>query len=209
MWGGFAPANNGWDRPNFAPSNSPGFDVTYSGSGMGDMPKGMSDWFGDGDRFGANPNYISSVNKPRKGSNKNKNGGKPWSIMDVLSKPWYGNFLGPGPDADPFTLPNEEKRGEFVEPVDVVDLAAQIHDYAYWQAGATGLTGALFKRQVEDADKRLAKSAMEIVSNYSKGTIDPVTLKPISFKTYTMAYAVFVAFTPIAMSKAINPLPKN
>ena len=53
-----------------------------------------------------------------------------WFLANGWDKaPWYGNFLGPGPNKDPYALvgPN----GRQLRPIDMLDAAAQTHDYYY------------------------------------------------------------------------------
>jgi hypothetical protein len=63
--------------------------------------------------------------------------------------PWYGNFLGPGPDgpkANPYQMIGYN--GKMLKPTDMVDATARRHDYSYWKLKASGVKGALFDRQV-------------------------------------------------------------
>ena len=47
-------------------------------------------------------------------------------------KAWYGNFVGPGPDQNPYKIVGPD--GKYLQPINMLDAAAQVHDYAYWQA---------------------------------------------------------------------------
>lgn len=106
------------------------------------------------------------------------------------------NFIGPGPDADPYTLG--------LQPIDAIDKAAQRHDYFYYKAKTGGIPGALFNRDVVGADLLLVSDAYNIMQSYKKGGIDEVTGLPISERTYNLARGVFYLFTPISASK-LNP----
>jgi RHS repeat-associated protein len=71
--------------------------------------------------------------------------------------PWYGNFLGPGPNGDPYHLRGYD--GKLLKPIDLLDAAAQTHDYYYNLANTGGIRGALFSHGTADADEQLAKAA--------------------------------------------------
>jgi len=114
-------------------------------------------------------------------------------------KAWFGtNFVGPGPDVNPYTLK--------LKPVDAVDKAAQRHDYYYWKEGASGIQGALFNKNVAYADGILANDAYNVMQGYKAGAIDQVTGFPISDRTYNIARGVYYLFTPLYINK-ITPLP--
>jgi len=118
---------------------------------------------------------------------------------------WFGtNFVGPGPDANPYTLPDPKNPRSFLRPIDAIDKAAQKHDFYYWKAGASGVKGALFDKQVAAADAILASDALEIIVNYQYGGLDEVTGLPISNRTYAVALGVFYSFTPLSLNKFIN-----
>ena len=116
---------------------------------------------------------------------------------------WFGsNFIGPGPNADPYTIINlSSAEGEYLQPVDALDEAAQRHDYAYWKSRASGVSGALFNLDVTDADTQLATDAARIVGGYFNNEIDEVTKKPISFRTAFNAFKVYEAFRNISVVK--------
>lgn len=118
------------------------------------------------------------------------------------SAPWYGNFLGPGPDGpkfNPYKLigPN----GKVLKPIDMVDAAAQRHDYSYWQLQASGVQGALFDREVWLADLALARSAAEVMDRWVLGQNDTITGKPISNAEAAWAEGVTLLFGGLGSAK--------
>ena len=97
---------------------------------------------------------------------------------------WFGsNFIGPGSEDNPYELPDPDNPGHFLQPKDMVDKAAQLHDYFYYKEGASGITGALFSKKVAYADLKLVADAFEIIKAYRNGGIDTVTGLPISYRT--------------------------
>ncbi len=86
-----------------------------------------------------------------------------------------------------------------MRPIDLIDAAAQRHDYAYWKIGASGVKGALFDKRVGAADAQLAIDAIGVIVDYHRGTIDPYTGKPISETTYGWAVKVEALFGDIAV----------
>lgn len=132
---------------------------------------------------------------------KNVPGGD-WDFMGKGSVPyngkaWFGtNFVGPGPNADPYNLG--------LKPIDAIDKAAQKHDDAYWKAGASGILGALFNKKVAYADAILAFDAFQIIQGYRTGAIDEQTHFPISERTYNIALAVFDLFTSLCVNKVLH-----
>jgi hypothetical protein len=122
-----------------------------------------------------------------------------------FNEPWYGNFLGPGPDANPYTLLDPNNKGGFLQPIDAVDKAAQKHDFAYWQAGVSGISGAMFNKAVKDADRQLVSDAKAIMKAYNKKENDPVTGLPISDDAYKWAQRIDIAFDLAISGK--TPLP--
>ena len=50
--------------------------------------------------------------------------------------PFYGNFTGSGPNADPDSLYDGE--GRLISPTNMVDLFSQKHADYYWMKGAQG-----------------------------------------------------------------------
>jgi hypothetical protein len=108
------------------------------------------------------------------------------------------NFIGPGPDKDPYRIG--------LNPIDAIDRAAQMHDYEYWKAGAGGIGGALFNSKVFEADQKLASDAISIMNAYKAGGIDTVTGLPISQRTYNLATAVTTAFTIIIAESILHRL---
>jgi len=94
-----------------------------------------------GEALLASTNAMAGMDLTQSDPGKNTPGGK-WDFWGKGSVPYQGkamggtNFIGPGPTADPYTLG--------MKPVDAIDEAAQRHDFAYWQAGADGIPGAVF-----------------------------------------------------------------
>jgi len=115
------------------------------------------------------------------------------------------NFIGPGPDIDPYTISDPNNPGGFLQPVDAIDKAAQRHDYFYWKAETGGFGGAFFNRQVIGPDLLLASDAYDIMQDYKAGRIDQVTGLPVSRRTYNLARAVYYTFTPISAHKLPSP----
>lgn len=119
-------------------------------------------------------------------------------------KPYYGHFLGPGPDgvnANPYNL--KGANGQILRPIDLIDAAAQRHDYAYWKIGVSGVKGALFDKKVRAADAQLAIDAAGVIADYYRGTIDPYTGKLVSWTTFNWAVKVAALFGEIAGYKKI------
>jgi len=114
---------------------------------------------------------------------------------------FYGtNFIGPGPTKDPYKL-DPNKTGRYLKPKDMMDAAAQRHDYYYYMNRADGLTGALFNTDVTFADRILVGEAYNAFTGYYKGEIDPITLNPISPRTRDFAVDVMSAFGIILLYK--------
>ncbi|MFB3386585.1 hypothetical protein [Flavobacterium sp. LAR06] len=139
--------------------------------------------------------------KGRKKERKNQPIDK-WAFLGKGSVPYNGkayggtNFIGPGPDVDPYTLP--------LNPVDEVDAAAQVHDYAYFEAKTGGAVGAFFDKRVAEADIVLTFSALRTIRGYHTGELDDVTGKPISIRTYNLAVGVVYLFSGISLKKIID-----
>lgn len=93
--------------------------------------------------------------------------------------------------------------GQFLKPKDMVDAAAQKHDYFYFVNGADGVQGALFNLDVTNADKILANEAAEAFFGFFRGDIDPVTGNPISPRTRDVAFDIMVSFGFISSHKGI------
>jgi hypothetical protein len=175
------------------PSNTiwlPQLNVVFNGTpGSGILLEGVPEWWGN----------FEEVSASGQGG-KNVPGGD-WDFMGKGSVPyngkaWFGtNFVGPGPDVNPYTLK--------LRPVDAVDKAAQRHDYYYWKEGASGIQGALFNKNVAYADAILANDAYQILQGYKTGAIDQVTGFPISERTYNIARGVYYLFTPLYINKVL------
>jgi|GEM_PF-1870727 hypothetical protein len=116
------------------------------------------------------------------------------------------NFIGPGPKSvDPYKIINlSSAEKEFLRPVDLLDEAAQRHDYAYFKLGADGISGALFNKKTVFADLELANDSWNIIEGYWKNEMDPITGRHISFQTYENAWGVYYAFRPISIMKLYN-----
>jgi hypothetical protein len=151
--------------------------------------------FKDGSSYYFGDDMISFSSN---GGGKNVPGGE-WDFMGEGSVPftgdaWFGtNFIGPGPDVNPYTLK--------LRPVDAVDKAAQRHDYYYWKEGASGIRGAVFDTKVAYADMILVGDAYNIMQSYRAGGMDGVTGLPISERTYNIAQGVYYSFLPLTINK--------
>ena len=106
--------------------------------------------------------------------------------------PRYGNFLGPGPDGNPYQL--KGYNGQPLRPIDMLDAAAQRHDLAYYKAHTGGVKGALFDDAVGAADRQLAASAHQIDLMYNNGINDSITNQPIGLMEYRWALRVEISF---------------
>ncbi|MGC3946381.1 MAG: DUF6443 domain-containing protein [Chryseolinea sp.] len=116
---------------------------------------------------------------------------------------WYGsNFIGPGSSEDPYTLEDERHPGQVLKPKDMVDAAAQRHDYFYFLAKADGVSGALFATRVKYADQLLAAEAAKAYFGYFRGEIDPITHNKISPRTRDVAFDIMVTFSLIGSYKS-------
>jgi hypothetical protein len=121
--------------------------------------------------------------------------------------PWYGNFLGPGPDgpnANPYKLLGYG--GKILKPIDMMDAAAQRHDYAYWKLKASGVHSALFEDRVGFADRALAADAYQVAERYAQNMNDLITHKPITSQEYWWAIKVEISFGFLGGLKAIGYL---
>jgi RHS repeat-associated protein len=108
--------------------------------------------------------------------------------------PYYGNFVGPGhdgPKANPYKLIGYD--GKILKPIDMVDAAAQRHDYAYWMLKASGINSALRDDRTGPADRALAASASKICSMFDDDINDSITNKPISQEEYAMAQKIVIS----------------
>jgi len=122
--------------------------------------------------------------------------------IEYDGKAWgQTNFVGPGPNQNPYTIDDPNNKGQFLKPLDEIDAAAQRHDDVYWKTGTGGPTGALFNKAVVTADIQLAMDAKTIMQRYEQGAIDVKTGYPISERTYTMAKIVYNTFSAIAVNK--------
>ncbi len=131
---------------------------------------------------------------------KNVPGGE-WDFWGEGYVPYEGNaiggtnFIGPGPDADPYALKDPKRPNKFLEPIDRIDKAAQAHDKAYLKAMTGGVKGALSNLRVSLADAILTLSAEKIMRQYNSGS------NSISPRTYNLSRAVYYSFYPITGSK--------
>lgn len=118
------------------------------------------------------------------------------------------NFIGPGPDIDPYLL-----KSDGLLPLDMLDQAAFEHDVAYYKANTGGVKGAVKNLDVAGADKALVESALSIIRGYRKGRIDPITGEKISERTRNAAKLVYMAFKPIVSKKTstmnVNAIVNN
>ncbi len=106
----------------------------------------------------------------------------------------YGsNFIGPGPNSDPFSLG--------LDPMDELDRAAMLHDYAYYKQGIGGVWDAITNLDVRNADLGLYNSAKDVIDKYWSGSTDVVTGLPVSYDTWRNAVDVATAFQLIVESK--------
>ncbi|MEZ4721637.1 MAG: RHS repeat-associated core domain-containing protein [Flavobacteriales bacterium] len=192
-------AQNGLDPD--ALTNIENKDLMAVLDGDGNMFTGMSEVNGEAGFDFANEEGVNESGEQQRG---HEDGNEPKSFshrlwgsifgsdndpsIDYDGGAWFGtNFIGPGPNKDPYTLG--------LNPKDAIDRSAQKHDYAYYRAGATGISGALFNKDVIQADGQLASDAFKIMQGYHKGSLDVVTGYPISERTYNMARAVYSTFT--------------
>ena len=202
--------------------------ISYGGSagnfngaiGIGWSEKGGFDWSASGgythnivaDKRGAPgmqaaDNLTASLEGGPDDELMNTPGGK-WDKYGEGFVPYHGdavggtNFIGPGPDYDPYTLFDPKRLPNLVvlTPVDQIDAAAQEHDYAYWKAATGGIPGALFNKKVTIADAMLVMKAAKIMRQYKPGGTQ------ISPRTYNLARGVFAVFTPITFSKGLRIL---
>jgi len=112
--------------------------------------------------------------------------------------PWYGNFIGPGPNVDPFTLG---------KPINTIDAAARIHDKVYYDAQVGGIEGAFFSSKVLNADLQLIENAKQVINDYFNKKIDDYTQKPTDFESFLVAIAIRNAFTEIVTLKYSGAIP--
>jgi hypothetical protein len=118
---------------------------------------------------------------------------------DQDPKPWYGNFTGPGPNKNPYQL--KDANGKTLQPIDMIDAAAQRHDYAYYKANTGGVSGALFNRSVAKADIALARAANWVILYSILGIKDELTGKPITQKELSVAIMIAVTFQDLGTLK--------
>ena len=116
--------------------------------------------------------------------------------------PYYGNFLGPGPDGNPYNLKGYDHKT--LKPIDMLDAAAQRHDYAYYRHKTGGVNGALWDDSVGAADRELAYNAWVVVDMYTKGMNDVITHQPITKKEFEWASRVEEAFGLLGTLKGID-----
>ena len=166
-------------------------DVDYRGDGPGDeggdgngAQSGTccgNDWFGTLGAF----------------FERNYNGG---IVYD--GKAWYGtNFVGPGPTENPYKLEDPKNPGQYLKPKDMIDAAAQRHDYYYYKFGADGVSAALLNDNIEFADQILVNEAYKAVTGYFRGGTDPITGNAISPRTRDVALDILVSFGIIVSLK--------
>jgi hypothetical protein len=79
------------------------------------------------------------------------------AIHEAFTKPWYGNFLGPG------------DLGAEKQPIDALDAAAREHDLAYDKCNTAGIIGALTNLESGRADLLLAKRAFRALPSLDFG----------------------------------------
>ena len=127
------------------------------------------------------------------------NGGNYSNSTGIDSKPWYGNFLGPGPDEDPMNM--HDSTGALVKPINELDGYAQEHDLAYYQAKTGGITGALFNQTVASADAILTARALGLLANYARGGVDSQNLVNYTNSELAWAVGVAAAFGDISIMK--------
>jgi len=113
--------------------------------------------------------------------------------------PWYGNFLGPGPNDDPRYLRGYDRK--ILRPIDMLDEGAQQHDYAYYKANTGGIKGALFNKSVRKADIALANSARWVIIYSWLNIDDPVSKKPVTSAELKWAWGVTIAFSDLGTLK--------
>jgi RHS repeat-associated protein len=180
--------------------------------GFGWSEKGGFDWNVNG---GYTHNFLVTRGVPDNltanlensfgyGGEKNVPGGE-WDFWGEGVVPYQGdamggtNFIGPGPDRDPYKIPDPRNPGRFLTPIDQIDKAAQLHDAAYFKARTGGIKGAFFNEAVTIADAMLALRANKIITQHAFGNV------AISQRTANLAQATFAAFAAITVQKAIRP----
>ncbi len=162
---------------------------------------GGDDWFTN--FINTNPTLLYNkafLNYTKKYLNSFDNvpGGK-WDFWGEGSVPYTGkrlggtNFVGAGPSGDP--------RASGLNYVDEIDATAYFHDVTYFINGAAGFKGARFNTDVAFADLQLVNAASSIMDRFYQGGIDQVTGFRISERTFKIASAIYIIFTPIVIDK--------
>jgi len=111
------------------------------------------------------------------------------------------NFIGPGPNIDPYQIPDPDHKGMFLKPNNAADAAAQRHDKAYFDLKASGIKSAFLDLRVAPADRRLANESNAIELAFFLRLTDPMTQGPISLRTAGEAFAIDQLFSIIATYK--------
>ena len=145
---------------------------------------------------------TTSIVNPTSSNNTSSNGEKSPNGNDPKDpKPWYGNFVGPGPDKNPYHL--KDQNGKTLKPIDMIDAAAQKHDYAYFKANTGGIHGALFNKTVANADIALAHEAEWVIFRYTIGLEDDITGQPITPKEFSAAIIITDLFSSLGNLKKL------
>lgn len=163
---------------------------------------GITIWHHEGGKYSSNTETISEEDTDPPKNEGEQKGTNDWlgngGSVVYNGDAYFGtNYIGPGPDIDPYTL-----LADGLLPLDMLDLAAFKHDVAYYEANTGGIKGALKELAVNYADKALAEAARDIIKSYNKGGIDPVTGEKISARTRNAAKLVYMAFAPIEAQKS-------
>lgn len=113
-------------------------------------------------------------------------------------------ILGPGPNRDPYKLlgPN----GQYLKPIDMLDAAAQRHDYSYNLAHTGGIKGALSNLEVRKADLILAAEANIVIMFAALMIKDPISNKYITEPELRWAIGVTALFGDIGAAKYTTSL---
>jgi hypothetical protein len=123
------------------------------------------------------------------------------NVYSKEPKPWYGNFVGPGPDM----LANDTGK----QPINLIDWAASKHDDEYFIAQATGWKGAVFNatERVINADRVLIKMSENIINMYLLKKYDRFSKSEVNYETYSMAIAVKFVFEILVAGKVQGTIP--
>jgi hypothetical protein len=123
------------------------------------------------------------------------------NIRSEDPKPWYGNFVGPGPDK------HSSETG--LIPINIIDAVAMAHDNEYFFARATGVKDALLNdsSRVLRADRVLVQMASQVMKMFINQEKDIFTKVPVNFETYLVALSIYIVFSEIIKEKEDGIIP--